>query len=228
MNVLTILSLVGIAAATSMTLKERIAWQEKDSKAFFNFEIQQKLDEIPGMIDAAVVETEGWFGVFGITSERIKRAAEGLSIMAGAVTDVWSDFLVNHRTISKVWEQCMKGDCTQLYNHLEIYSYGLGFGLPPLLPSGTLSVLTCGREDFEEVLNEFDLQRSLQPLFDDGRTPKAVKNIVKAFEVRLKSRLQCIDANANLESRKVHGAFTILISTMNARIKTEVKLNNIV
>ena len=45
--------------------------------AFFNFEIQQKLDEIPGMIDAAVDETEGWFGVFGITSERIKRAAEG-------------------------------------------------------------------------------------------------------------------------------------------------------
>ena len=36
MNVLTILSLVGIAAATSMTLKERIAWQEKDSKGKYS------------------------------------------------------------------------------------------------------------------------------------------------------------------------------------------------
>ena len=44
---------------------------------FFNFEILQKLDEIPSMIDAAVDETEGWFGQFGITSERFERAAEG-------------------------------------------------------------------------------------------------------------------------------------------------------
>ena len=36
MNVLTILSLVGFAAATSMTLKERIAWQEKDSKGKYS------------------------------------------------------------------------------------------------------------------------------------------------------------------------------------------------
>lgn len=105
-----------------------------------------------------------------------------------------------------------------------LYFLGLGFGLPSLLPSGTPSVLTCGREDFKEVLNEFDLERGLQPLFDQGKSPKVVKKVVKAFEVRLKSRLQCIDANANLESRKVQGALTILISTMEARIKTEKKI----
>ena len=37
---------------------------------YFNFEILQKLDEIPSMIDAAVFETE-------ITSESFERTAEG-------------------------------------------------------------------------------------------------------------------------------------------------------
>ena len=37
---------------------------------YFNFEILQKLDEIPSMIDAAVAETE-------ITSESFEREAEG-------------------------------------------------------------------------------------------------------------------------------------------------------
>ena len=45
--------------------------------AFFNFEIQQKLDEIPSMIDAAVEETEGWFGQFGKTTKQFQRATEG-------------------------------------------------------------------------------------------------------------------------------------------------------
>ena len=89
---------------------------------------------------------------------------------------------------------------------------GFGFGLPPLLPStGTPSGLTCGREDFKAVLKEHNLERGLQPLFDLGKSPKAVKKIVKSFEVRVHARLHCIDANSNLESRKVHGAFTMLI-----------------
>lgn len=108
-----------------------------------------------------------------------------------------------------------------------LYFLGLGFGLPSLLPTVTPSVLTCGREDFKEVLNEYDLENGLQPLFDQGKSPRVVKKSVKAFEVRLKSRLQCIDPNANLESRKVQGAFTILITDMFLRIKSE-KLNNIV
>ena len=102
-----------------------------------------------------------------------------------------------------------------------LYFLGFGFGLPSLLPTVTPSVLTCGREDFKEVLNEFDLENGLQPLFDQGKSPKVVKNLVKAFEIRVKSRLDCIDANANLESRKVQGAITILISDMNLRIKSE-------
>ena len=41
---------------------------------YFNFEILQKLDEIPSMIDAAVAETE-------ITSESFEREAEGKIIL---------------------------------------------------------------------------------------------------------------------------------------------------
>ena len=102
-----------------------------------------------------------------------------------------------------------------------LYFLGLGFGLPSLLPSGTPSALTCGREDFKAVLKEFDLERGLQPLFDLGKSPKVVKKIVKSFEVRLHARLHCIDANSNLESRKVHSSFTMLITYMNARVKSE-------
>ena len=95
--------------------------------------------------------------------------------------------------------------------------------MPGLLPSVTPRVLTCGRADFKEILHEFELERGVQPLLDEGRSPKAVKQIVKAFEVLLIARFQCIDANKNLESRKLHGAFSILIASLNGRVKTELK-----
>ena len=50
---------------------------------------------------------------------------------------------------------------------------GLGFGLPLIigLPE---TVLTCGRQDFEDLIEDYGLERGLQPLLNEGYTKKVV------------------------------------------------------
>ena len=81
--------------------------------------------------------------------------------------------------------------------------------------------MTCGRTDFEELVKEFGLGGGLQPLIDEGKTPKKLKSIVKAFGVLLYSRHKCIDVKKNIESRKVYSGFSSLMSALNERINSE-------
>ena len=97
---------------------------------------------------------------------------------------------------------------------------GFGFGLP-LFDEAPKPFLTCGRTDFEELVKEFGLEGGLQPLIDDGARPKKLKSIVKSFGVLLYSRHKCIDKNKNIESRKVHSAFSSLMSALYERIESE-------
>ena len=97
---------------------------------------------------------------------------------------------------------------------------GFGFGLP-LFQEAPKPFLTCGRTDFEALIKEFGLKDGLQPLIDQGKTPKELKRIVKAFGVLLYSRHKCIDKNKNIESRRVYSGFSSLISALNERIESE-------
>ena len=96
----------------------------------------------------------------------------------------------------------------------------MGFGLP-LFEEAPRPFLTCGRTDFEELIKEFGLGGGLQPLINEGKSPKELKRIVKAFGVLLFSRHKCIDKNKNIESRKVYSAFSSLMSALNERIESE-------
>ena len=80
------------------------------------------------------------------------------------------------------------------------------------------STLTCGVQDFKEVLKEFGLQNGLQSLIDKGKTSKALNSLVKSFGIRLYSRLQCINQKKNDESSEVYGSFSELLAGLKARI----------
>ena len=68
---------------------------------------------------------------------------------------------------------------------------GLGFGLPLIigLPE---TVLTCGRQDFEDLIEDYGLERGLQPLLNEGYSEKDLKSIVKEFSILLPVKLRCI------------------------------------
>ena len=94
---------------------------------------------------------------------------------------------------------------------------GLGFGLPLILEAPT-SKLSCGFQDFKMVLKEFGLQNGLQPLIDQGKSIKSLNSLVKSFEIRLYSRLQCINPKKSDESREVYGSLSQLVAALKARI----------
>jgi hypothetical protein len=68
---------------------------------------------------------------------------------------------------------------------------GLGFGLPLILGLPE-NVLTCGRRDFEDLIEDFGLQQGLQPLLNKGYSKRDLKSIVKEFSILLPSKLRCI------------------------------------
>ena len=65
---------------------------------------------------------------------------------------------------------------------------GLGFGLPQIFDAPFGWSLTCGSQDFQDLVQKFGLERGLQPLYDDGHSPKAVSIMVKEFSTILKVR----------------------------------------
>ena len=59
---------------------------------------------------------------------------------------------------------------------------GLGFGLPNLLELPE-NILKCGRQDFKDLIEDFGLERGLQPLLNQGQTKEALLSIVRGNEV---------------------------------------------
>ena len=94
---------------------------------------------------------------------------------------------------------------------------GVGFGLPLILEAPE-SKLPCGVNDFKMVLKDFGLEQGLQPLIDMGKSRKALNSLVKAFEIKLYSRLECIDEKKNDESYEVYDSFGGLLDFLKARI----------
>lgn len=46
---------------------------------------------------------------------------------------------------------------------------GVGFGLPTILEAPE-TIMTCGCQDFDDLIEEFGLKGGLQPLFDGGHS----------------------------------------------------------
>ena len=201
----------------SLTLDERMDWSAQDPKGYLNFEIQQHLLEIPRMIDTAVEKSEK-----DLTSFVIQRKSQGWAIITASWADVYSRYFSNDQTLYKLYKKAIEeGNFQTLSNYGFFYSYGLGFGLPLIigLPE---TVLTCGRQDFEDLIEDYGLERGLQPLLNEGYTQKDLKSIVKEFSIILPAKMRCIDEYKNLESMKVQNSFKEFVSAMTSRLQYDI------
>ena len=59
---------------------------------------------------------------------------------------------------------------------------GLGFGLPLLLDLPS-NILECGKQDFEDLIEDYGLERGLQPLLNKGQTKEALLTVVEGNDV---------------------------------------------
>jgi len=72
----------------------------------------------------------------------------GWSIVIGSWFDIYSDFVINNRSLGNF------GPIVKPYNYGFLGFYGIGFGFPLLLglPDDNLE---CGADDFAETLQEY-------------------------------------------------------------------------
>ena len=59
---------------------------------------------------------------------------------------------------------------------------GLGFGLPLLLDLPE-AILNCGKKDFYNLIEDYGLERGLQPLLNEGQTKEVLLTVVEGNEV---------------------------------------------
>ena len=99
---------------------------------------------------------------------------------------------------------------------------GVGFGLPTILEAPE-TIMTCGRQDFDDLIEEFGLKGGLQPLFDGGHSKEKLKSLVKEFSVLIYSKHECITINEykNIESYRVKSAFKKFLASLKLRIDEE-------
>lgn len=77
-----------------------------------------------------------------------KRVTQGWSIVVGSWLDLYSDFVINNRSLGNF------GSMTNIYVAAGKGFYGVGFGYPLLLglPEDKLK---CGPEDFLKTLDKY-------------------------------------------------------------------------
>lgn len=109
------------------------------------------------------------------------------------------------------------GDFTTLASYGVIYSYGLGFGLPLLLDLPE-AILNCGKKDFYNLIEDYGLERGLQPLLNEGQTKEVLLTVVEELNILLPTKLSCIDEENNVESLEVHNAIKNYIAALKGRL----------
>ena len=98
-----------------------------------------------------------------------KRASQGWGVCIASAFDIYSDFVTNNRSLGNVrsfgflWRSMYigAGQC-------------VGFGFPLLLGLPAYD-LDCTPQDFNDTVEQFNLQNGLQPLFDSGLTTTEIR-----------------------------------------------------
>ena len=112
------------------------------------------------------------------------------------------------------------GDITVIYNYGFLFTYGIGFGYPLLLglPDDTKG---CGRNDFLDTLDDYQLGRGISNLVYQGASPADIQSVLVEFERVIGTKLSCIDSSENVESLIATNAVSNLLAAMSARLELE-------
>jgi hypothetical protein len=145
-----------------------------------------------------------------------KRVTQGWSIVVGSWLDLYSDFVINNRSLGNF------GSITNVYVSAGKGFYGVGFGFPLLLdlPEDNLK---CDSSDFLRTLDKYQLTDGLGKLFASSLSISAIKSIVSEFNIWVKTKLACIlDFEAEIkEAAEIGFALDDLNMAMNLRIDLE-------
>jgi hypothetical protein len=145
-----------------------------------------------------------------------KRVTQGWSIVVGSWLDLYSDFVINNRSLGNF------GSITNVYVSAGKGFYGVGFGFPLLLdlPEDDLK---CDSADFLRTLDKYQLTDGLGRLFASSLSISAIKSIVSEFNIWVKTKLACIlDFEAEIkEAAEIGFALDDLNVAMNLRIDLE-------
>ena len=182
-----------------------------DPKAHHDATIAYLISAIPYQVENAVAITEmsQRFKVF-------KRVTQGWAIVIGSWFDIYSDFVINNRSLGNF------GTFTNIYIYGGKGFYGVGFGFPLLLglPEDTLK---CGPSDFLKTLDEYKMRNGLNDLFASDLPISAVKSIVGEFDIWVRAKLACIlDFEAEIkEAAEIGFSLDELNAAINLRINIE-------
>ena len=145
-----------------------------------------------------------------------KRVTQGWAIVIGSWFDLYSDFIINNRSLGNF------GTMTNIYIYGGKGFYGVGFGFPLLLglPEDKLK---CGPKDFQKTLAEYKLTNGLNDLFASSLPISAIKSIVGEFDIWVRAKIACIlDFEAEIkEAAEIGFALDELNAVMNLRINIE-------
>jgi hypothetical protein len=182
-----------------------------DARSHHDATIAYLLSAIPNQIERAieVTETAQRFKVF-------KRVTQGWAIVIGSWLDVYSDFVINNRSLGNF------GSLTTVYANSGKGFYGVGFGFPLLLGLPEDKLL-CGPQDFLRTLDEYQLTGGLADLFAGDAPASAWRSVVSEFDLWARTKLACIlDFEAEIrEAAELGFALEQLTAAMNLRIDVE-------
>lgn len=176
------------------------------SRLVMDIQVEKNLRKLPGLIEEAVETTE---------EENRKTAKRnsgyGWSIISGSVGDSIS-----------VLQSKPKDFWQELYNLGFISSYGIGFGYPYLtaqsLPSSKLS---CGLEDYYSVLDDFNIRNGPKGLLEILNDKDDVKSILKEAGAEMKTAMNCLDPDQNIQSFRVQEGLKLLMLAMEIRVDVD-------
>lgn len=200
----------------SKLLSKRDTSYSTSAKERLDNQIYHLINRIPGLISTAVDVIEE-----DIRFTNLKKRSQGYAILLGAAKDIYSDWLINNRTLRDLQAG---GDAPGvLYSYGFLATYGVGFGAP-LLAGLDDEELICGSYDFSNLIDKYGLNYGVASYYDYGGHDHALsaslESRVSEFDLLVRTKLDCVlgKEDDHLEAAEVVWALDELISAINSRL----------
>ena len=171
------------------------------------------IGELPSKIDHAKKTIED-----DIRKTNLKKDSQGWSIIFGSYKDIYSDWVINSRSVTNF------GGINTIYNYGFLFFYGIGFGAP-LLVGHESSTLHCDSNTFLGLINKYGLGYGVGKYFDpyDEADTHSLGSRVAEFELISATKLDCVLSRADdhIEAAEVQWKLEELIAALNLRAELE-------
>ena len=165
---------------------------------------------LPSLIETAKTAIEA-----DIQRDNFLSRTQGWSIIVASLKDIYSDILINNRTLANLNADNNSRDLFFQYGFLG--SYGIGFGAPLLvgLPD---EFLDCGQYTFHNLVDKYGIDGITQITPYGGDDQRS--SFLSEFDLILRTELDCLLARTddNIEAAELDWALTEWITAINLRL----------